>query len=342
MSDWRIYRGTTGSGNAIDRLPPPPPWRRFDGGPVVSFDRDEGRIQDEHHLARAASYLADEHTIEAVNTALYLRLPLLVTGAPGSGKSTLAYAVARELGLGRVLRWPVSSRSTLKEGLYRYDAISRIEDANILQGLAGNTPTTADTASAATDIGRYLRLGPLGTALAPYQVPRVVLIDGIDRSDNDLPNDLLNIFEEGAFEIPELFRLADSTPFVEVRTADGDTKVYISDGHVRCNAFPFVVLTSTGERDFPPAFLRRCVRLELPQPDSRLLTAIVEAHLGAEAVRESEDLIETFLARRTFGELAADQLLNAIYFRLNAQGMTPQLTHERLAELVLRELNTED
>ena len=118
-------------------------------------------------------------------------------------------------------------------------------------------------ASAADDIGRHVRLGPLGTALLPYEKPRVLLIDEIDKSDFDLPNDLLNVFEEGEFEIEELTRLPDETGAVPVMTSDPDAHVEVHRGRVRCRAFPFVVLTSNGEREFPPAFLRRCLR---PRP----------------------------------------------------------------------------
>lgn len=100
--------------------------------------------------------------VEAVNAALYLRRPLLVTGNPGTGKSTLAHAVAHELGLGKVLRWPIVSRTTLKDGLYHYDAIGRLQDVQLDRAVAGQTAP-----SERPPIGSYLRLGPLGTALLP-------------------------------------------------------------------------------------------------------------------------------------------------------------------------------
>jgi MoxR-like ATPase len=85
-----------------------------------------------------------------------------------------------------------------------------------------------------------------------------------------LPNDLLHVFEEGQFEIPELVRIAEKLPTVEVRTAykdeteetHKDIKVTINQGRIHCQSFPFVILTSNGERDFPPPFLRRCLRVE--------------------------------------------------------------------------------
>src|SRR5262249_15133431 len=169
---------------------------------------------------RGKTYQSTPEEVELVNAALYLRRPLLVTGKPGTGKSTLVNAVAYELGLGPVLSWSITSRSTLQEGLYRYDAIARLQQASLVDrlrqsGQEGRTTETdqddRDTESAAndpTDIGQFIRLGPLGTALLPAERPRALLIDEIDKSDIDLPNDLLHVFEEGRFEIPELVRTA--------------------------------------------------------------------------------------------------------------------------------------
>ncbi|MFS2295653.1 MAG: MoxR family ATPase, partial [Actinomadura sp.] len=122
----------------------------------------------------------------------------------------------------------------------------------------------------------------------------------------------LTIFEKGEYEIPELSRRAD--PSAEVRTADGrGDRVTVHGGRVRCNAFPLVVMTSNGEREFPPAFLRRCVTVELRQPsDEAELSAIVREHLGPLA-DQSEDLVRRFFERSSAGTLATDQLLNAVY-----------------------------
>ncbi|NEB03215.1 MoxR family ATPase [Streptomyces sp. SID13726] len=316
--DWWVYRGTGVPHEGIRRLPEAPPWRAFRHAGAVPADLpepptapDDDAVQ--RHLGRqgqGAAYQAGEREIHLVNLALHLRRPLLLTGKPGTGKSTLAYAVAHELNLGPVLRWPITSRSTLKDGLYEYDAVGRLYDAGLrnagLRGdLGGPVPEPPD-------IGRYMWLGPLGTALLPWRRPRVLLIDEIDKSDMDFPNDLLNVFEEGEFVIPELARLGHGAQ--RVMTSDR-RPVEVVGGEVACAEFPFVVLTSNEEREFPMAFLRRCIRLEIGTPDPKRLAGMLAAHLGGAdtAGGARAELIAEFLSRqREMGALANDQLLNAL------------------------------
>ncbi|MFD7393908.1 AAA family ATPase [Streptomyces virginiae] len=345
--EWLIYRGVGEPHDGIDALPDPPPWRDFDGGPVAEPD-GPARVADGNvarrlgaHRQAAELHRPEPEELEAINAALYLRRPLLVTGFPGTGKSTLAHAVAHELKLGRVLRWPVVSRTVLQDGLYRYDALARLQDVQIAasSGSGTGTGTGAGGPAAATDpgapgIGKYIRLGPLGTALLPTARPRVLLIDELDKSDIDLPNDLLNVLEEGEFALPELERVADVEPEVQVLTDDG-TKVTVRGGRVRCHAFPFIILTSNGERDFPAALLRRCIQLKLGQPGEKRLATMVRAHLGEEAARLGADLIREFLSRSQSELVAADQLLNAVY--LTHYAAPP--TREDLADLLIQRLD---
>lgn len=316
-ADWKLYQGDNRKPHdAINRLPEAPPWRPFGQADSPGVGRRK---------RRGETFQARPEEIEMVNAALYLRRPLLITGKPGTGKSSLAYAVAHELKLGELLYWPITTRTSLKEGLYTYDAIGRLQEVK-------QSEARGDYTEDPQKIADYLTLGPLGTALMPAAHPRVLIIDEIDKSDIDLPNDLLTIFEEGRFEIPELIRLEQedddtkTAPIaVKVRTAYtdeaeptySDKKVTIKGGRIACKEFPLVVLTSNGERDFPPPFLRRCLRLNMRDPKLEELQRIVKAHLENCDLADSEidAQIKSFLKRRDQGkeQLSTDQLLNALF-----------------------------
>ena len=321
---WWIYQGSGEQRSEPPTLPPAPPWRQFDG----AIPPKPCPLSVVKNVDRGKNYKPSDDEREMVNAAIYLRRPLLVTGKPGSGKSTLAYSIAYELNLGPVLHWPITTRTTLQEGLYRYDAIARLQTAS----LDSNTPK----------IGPYIHLGPLGTALLPASRPRVLLIDEIDKSDIDLPNDLLNAFEEGQFEIPELSRLKNTEPDVEVQTYDGGT-AKISKGEVRCHEFPIVIMTSNGERDFPPAFLRRCLRLTIQPLSKERLQEVIEARLdlGGVNVDQVNNLVNEFDLRRNGDqqELSTDQLLNAVY--MVTRGIYP-ISREDLLRALFNPLTPTD
>ena len=297
MDDWKIFTGSIVGETTHKTFPPPPPWR------VPGQAREQ---------VLAATFRPTPPLIDAVNAAIYLRRPLLITGKPGGGKSSLIYAVARELKLGRVLNWPINSRSTLREALYTYDAMSRlqfIQERQALNAAADKVPDFTD------DIGLFITLGPLGTALASSRGPRALLVDEIDKSDVDLPNDLLNVLETGHFTIPELRRLADKA--VEIADQEGK-KLPITAGEIAFSEFPFVVMTSNGERDFPAPFLRRCVQFDLPEPTGEELRDIVLAHFervdAADLDLANRDsLLSKFIEKRNELQLSTDQLLNATH-----------------------------
>jgi MoxR-like ATPase len=206
------------------------------------------------------------------------------------------------------------------------------------------------------NIGDYIQLGALGTALMPSDRPRILLIDEIDKSDIDLPNDLLNIFEEGRFEIPELARIKDKEfgsrkmNVVTVKTAYSDeaepnfkrdSSYKVPNGQVRCTSFPLVIMTSNDEREFPAPFLRRCLRLTMEKHGRSELEEIVQRHLGDAIDQEKvAELIATFLQKRDREqkELATDQLLNAVYLT-TADRAPDGDTKEKLIQLLLSALN---
>ncbi|MCR3754171.1 AAA family ATPase [Lentzea californiensis] len=301
MSTWHVYRGDGSVADTpISELPAPPPWRTFAGeGSTTRPSDDGGEGRRRVGAAPSRPRVPDPAEVSLVNAAIHLRRPLLLTGQPGTGKSSLAYLIARELGLGPVLRWPITSRMTMTQGLFLYDAIARVQSA---------------AHDGDSDIGDFIHLGPLGTALLPADLPRVLLIDELDKGDIDLPNDLLNVFEEGEYEIPELVRYAKRQSEVTVLTEDKGHQATVRNGIVRCREFPIVIITSNGEREFPPAFLRRCLRLRIENPNPQQLGVMVTAHFGGKDLIDTSRLISEFLDRSgQVGGLAADQLLNAVH-----------------------------
>jgi MoxR-like ATPase len=286
---WNIYIGNNEPHDGIKDLPEAPPWRSKD------------KVKDE-------PFTPNQEEIEMVNAALYLRRPLLITGKPGVGKSALARSIAHELGLGTVLPWHVTTKSTLKEALYEYDAIARLHDVSLKQD-----------SRVKIKIGKYITLGALGTAFSSKAM-RVVLIDEIDKSDIDLPNDLLHVLEENEFLIPELLRSDKGK--MTVSTCDGQ-KAIVTDGRIQVdsNNFPLIIMTSNGEREFPPAFMRRCIHMEMtPRNGIDELKKIITRHLGLtpEQLEEINELLEQFDAKDKEKEyLSVDQLLNAVFLKLH-------------------------
>jgi MoxR-like ATPase len=340
-ADWHIFSGERDPHDGLQRLPAAPPWRPFGQKArlVPPPSGDDTGCEDVADAALGRKFRCSAEMRDAVNLALYLRRPLLVTGNPGCGKSTLVLAVAHELRLGPVLHWSIISKSSIKDGLYAYDALGRLQELKGTDAVAAGAPNPVKgapgPASDDADIGRFIELGPLGTALLPTDWPRALLIDEIDKSDLDLPNDLLNIFERGEYAVPELARARLKQPErgVDVRKWRSRETQTIHNGSVRCSHFPFVVLTSNGEREFPPAFLRRCVRFTIKEPDNEMLGRIVESHFDEATKARAKALITEFVGiRDKEKQLATDQLLNAVYLVLGSNGHFSEDDKERLVK----------
>jgi MoxR-like ATPase len=218
-------------------------------------------------------YLPSEELVEAVNLSILLGRPLLLRGEPGCGKSQLARAVAYELDLPFIL-WSIRSTSIASDGLYIYDAIARLRDAQ----LAAARPTKFDQDVAAT-AEPYIQFGPLGLAFKEDR-PAVVLIDEIDKADIDFPNDLLDVLEAPQFEILE-------------------TKQIVSARYD-----PLIFITSNDEKELPEAFLRRCLFAFVEFPSEERLLAILRAHFPGAPPPHCDLAIKRFLELRRRQEAA--------------------------------------
>ncbi len=185
------------------------------------------------------SYIVSEDLRHAVNVAFALERPLLIRGEPGTGKTLLAENAAQALGL-ELITWHVKSTTKAQDGLYLYDTVARLHDSRF-----GDVDVT--------DISRYIKLGPLGRALAA-ETRVVLLIDEIDKADIEFPNDLLLEIDAMRFRIGETGE--------EIKAAER----------------PFVVITSNNEKELPDAFLRRCVFHFIQFPEPELMRDIVRVH----------------------------------------------------------------
>ncbi|MFB2565178.1 AAA family ATPase [Rhizobium sp. IMFF44] len=186
-----------------------------------------------------ADYIADKDLMVAVNAAIRLERPLLVKGEPGTGKTELARQVATALGLD-LIEWNVKSTTKAQQGLYEYDAVSRLRDSQL-----GDIRVH--------DVRNYIRQGKLWQAFtSPTKC--VLLIDEIDKADIEFPNDLLQELDRMEFHVYET----------------GET--------IRAAVRPIVIITSNNEKELPDAFLRRCFFHYIRFPDMETLKRIVEVH----------------------------------------------------------------
>jgi MoxR-like ATPase len=212
-------------------------------------------------------YVATPDLMLAVNAAITLKRPLLVKGEPGTGKTMLAEEVAQALGM-PLLQWHVKSTTKAQQGLYEYDAVSRLRDSQL-----------ADTDSAARvrDIRNYIVRGVLWQAFAAEE-PVVLLIDEIDKADIEFPNDLLRELDRMEFH------------------------VYETRETVRAVHRPLVFITSNNEKELPDAFLRRCFFHYIRFPDAETLERIVAVHFpGLKRELLQEALVSFFALREAPG-----------------------------------------
>ncbi len=186
-----------------------------------------------------ADYIADKDLMVAVNAAIALERPLLVKGEPGTGKTELARQVAAALGLD-MIEWSIKSTTKAQQGLYEYDAVSRLRDSQL-----GDERVN--------DVKNYIRQGKLWQAFAAGR-KTVLLIDEIDKADIEFPNDLLQELDRMEFHVYET----------------GET--------VKAAVRPIVIITSNNEKELPDAFLRRCFFHYIRFPDADTLAQIVEVH----------------------------------------------------------------
>ncbi|HAE41690.1 MAG TPA: hypothetical protein DCG34_02070 [Clostridiales bacterium] len=305
MKSWWVFRGSGQSNKQSNALPPPPPGRRF------AFEQGgrERKVQPYPH---------SQVEIEQVNVALYLRRPLLILSRPGYNSTALAFSVANELSLGQVLYWPISRNTNLRDGLYTYDAVSREQDAQIA---SPEIYTDSDA-----DIGKYFRLGPLGTALLPSDRPRVLLIDGIDRNTNELSADLTHIIGGGEFIIPELMRLYYNAEFIEIYNYDNE-QVRIKNGIIRCTSFPFICIISYGTSNLSEELTNQCVGLEIKRPNKEQLKQIIQASFNYETHdQEITSIIDEILTQSKDSQYTTETILDTIWMAL--------VTKQPLSEIV--------
>jgi len=186
-----------------------------------------------------SGYVATDDLKVAVNAAITLQRPLLVKGEPGTGKTVLAIEVAKAIGA-PLIEWHVKSTTKAQQGLYEYDAVSRLRDSQL-----GDEKVK--------DIANYIKRGKLWEAFSAPVRP-VLLIDEIDKADIEFPNDLLQELDRMEFFVYET----------------GET--------VKAVQRPIVVITSNNEKELPDAFLRRCFFHYIKFPDTQTMQAIVDVH----------------------------------------------------------------
>jgi len=239
------------------------------------------------------NYIATDDLKVAVNAAVALERPLLIKGEPGTGKTVLAYELARALNA-PLITWHIKSTTKAHNGLYEYDAVSRLRDSQL-----GDERVH--------DVRNYLKKGKLWEAFTAPVRP-VLLIDEIDKADIEFPNDLLQELDRMEFYVQE----TDETIRAEVR--------------------PVVVITSNNEKELPDAFLRRCFFHYIRFPDAETMQDIVEVHFPGIKPRLVSEALKTFYEIRDTPGLkkkpSTSELLDWLKLLL-VDDVSPETLHEK-------------
>ncbi len=211
-------------------------------------------MAEEKRFAGTDTYVATDELMMAMNAAITLQRPLLVKGEPGTGKTMLAEEVARALEL-PLFQWHIKSTSKAQQGLYEYDAVSRLRDSQLGEDKVH-------------EISNYILRGPVWQAFESEQQP-VLLIDEVDKADIEFPNDLLRELDRMEFYVYETREL------------------------IRARHRPIIIITSNNEKELPDAFLRRCFFHYIRFPDKETMEQIVNVHfpgLKRDLVREAMEV----------------------------------------------------
>jgi MoxR-like ATPase len=300
---------------------------------VAEQPKRSGRTSLRQHVERPlrtlsevigpSTYIPDPKLVDAVDLAIRMSKPLLLTGEPGAGKTHAAYYVAADLGLGAPLVFRSRPTSTSRDLFYAYD--SRRAEEEHAAAKAGDPPSFIRFNALGLAIIRTLPREAAAGVVPPdliHEAPTrsLVLIDEIDRAPRDFCNDILDELERMSFHISELGRHIQAEPSMR----------------------PIVLITSNSEKSLPGAFLRRCIYFNIPFPDSSALMEIVKGHLPELEGRLASDIVEFVTALRSSPSINKPGVADLLSWgaALLATGVDPDEGLRRQAEIAERTLST--